>query len=1010
MKKLKFFLLPVLVLALVMPIAFVTTGCGRSGGGGENGGNGGNGNLTSGYFYFYGTMITRLTTLGLQQQHLTIPANVTAIGWFAFMDQTGSQNVGNTTLQTVTFASGSQLTRIEDGAFMNASNLSSINLPNSLTHISQGAFAGCMNLLDITIPANVTYIGYDAFCIRNINDPSDWYGIASKNRTITMQFEQRQLENCGLSTASLSQADVKFRGGNAFANIIWQRPASPHLDFFVIDGNTITDLTSLGRRQEILIVPSNIEIIGESAFSVTWDGFQNGVQQSVARTVEFQPQSSLTEIGIRAFGGLEQLRTITIPAGVETMDDWAFNGTFNLETLSFEYGSQLRTIGRTVLAGSGLRNITIPASVQNIGGGAFSDASLETFVFEQGSQLTAIGQGAFFGQTNISSIEIPVSVTYIGEGAFTSWTQEQTIYIRRTNFVANDYWRDWTDARIVYLNTVAFNHLNDDALVSVTVRDGGTVSRPANTPIRTGHNFVDWYTQATGGIAFDFSTPITNDRTIFARWAIQTFNVSFDTLGGSSVDAQVVNWNATSTRPVIDPARQGYSFVGWYTAQTGGVEFNFSTPIIQNTTIFARWVERLGATVNFVTGTSQTFNSIIAPYGQAYGTLPTPTRDGYDFVGWFTANVGGTQVTSTTVVTNENDHNLYARWQAQRVTGHVSGGANHSIFLDGNGGLWAVGRNNVGQLGDGTTTDRSTPVQIMAGTTFVKVATANSTSFAIDNTGILWAWGQNNFGELGNGVPGTDVLTPVQIGGATRFIAVSTGNQHTVAIDSNGGLWGWGANGAGQLARPQMPVGDSAIPVRIGTTAQQSWVFTRIETNQNHNLAIRQDGTLWAWGGNMDGQIGNNGANLLQGQRTLFNVMPDTQFKDIATSQSNSFAITTDGRLFAWGRDNLLTTGQFDNQLTPIHIMQDRTFEMIRSSLDHVIALDTNGNLWGWGTNESNRLDSGMMNFVTTPIQIMQGTEIDYIVTGGNFIVVIDTNGVKHTQGSNQWNQLNFLP
>ena len=125
---------------------------------------------------------------------------------------------------------------------------------------------------------------------------------------------------------------------------------------------------------------------------------------------------------------------------------------------------------------------------------------------------------------------------------------------------------------------------------SQDVREGQSATRPYPAPTREGHTFVNWYTAATGGTVFDFAGPITANTTVHARWAIDTFRVTFAMDGGTpQVQPQDVDWNTTATRPGQDPTRPGHTFVNWFTAVTGGELFNFTTPITANTTIHARW-------------------------------------------------------------------------------------------------------------------------------------------------------------------------------------------------------------------------------------------------------------------------------------------------------------------------------------------------------------------------------------------------------------------------------------
>ncbi len=128
----------------------------------------------------------------------------------------------------------------------------------------------------------------------------------------------------------------------------------------------------------------------------------------------------------------------------------------------------------------------------------------------------------------------------------------------------------------------------------------------------------------------------------------------------------------------------------------------------------------------------------------------------------------------------------------------VVAGYNHSLVLKSNGTLWAWGNNGYGQLGDGTTGDKSLPVQIGAGSTWVSVAAGTSHTLALKSDGTLWAWGYNNSGQLGDGTT-LSKSSPVRIGADNTWVSVAAGFYHTVALKSDGTLWAWGYNGSGQL-------------------------------------------------------------------------------------------------------------------------------------------------------------------------------------------------------------------
>lgn len=175
-----------------------------------------------------------------------------------------------------------------------------------------------------------------------------------------------------------------------------------------------------------------------------------------------------------------------------------------------------------------------------------------------------------------------------------------------------------------------------------------------------------------------------------------------------------------------------------------------------------------------------------------------------------------------------------------------SGGAAVSGFS-----LWAWGQNNAWQLGDGAQTlPIATPEQIGTATDWQSVAAGSQYSVAVKSDGTLWGWGKNSSGQLGDGTT-TTITSPMQIGTATDWKAVWAVLSQTFAIKTDGTLWAWGANGFGQLGdgttTPQLS------PVQIGTA--NNW--KSMAPGSYHTLGLRADGTLWAWGDNSSGQLGD---------------------------------------------------------------------------------------------------------------------------------------------------------
>ncbi|MCL2675163.1 MAG: hypothetical protein FWE84_01010 [Firmicutes bacterium] len=183
----------------------------------------------------------------------------------------------------------------------------------------------------------------------------------------------------------------------------------------------------------------------------------------------------------------------------------------------------------------------------------------------------------------------------------------------------------------------------------------------------------------------------------------------------------------------------------------------------------------------------------------------------------------------------------------------VSAGCYHSLAIDIDGNLWAWGL-VVGYLpGVGEATSSNVPIQIKEGTKFVSISASmcESHSFAIDVDGNLWAWGDNNYGQLGTGSSGF-VDVPIIIKEGTRFAAVNAGRTHTLAIDVDGNLWAWGYGFHGELGDGRTGNESvSKVPVQI----KEGTKFAAVAAGENHSLAIDTEGNLWGWGNNYEGSL-----------------------------------------------------------------------------------------------------------------------------------------------------------
>lgn len=277
----------------------------------------------------------------------------------------------------------------------------------------------------------------------------------------------------------------------------------------------------------------------------------------------------------------------------------------------------------------------------------------------------------------------------------------------------------------------------------------------------------------------------------------------------------------------------------------------------------------------------------------------------------------------------------------------------HTLALKADGSLWAWGDNTWGQLGDGTTINRISSVPI--GTGYSKISAGRFASFAIRNDGSLWAWGANSEGPvvsfagmLGDGTT-TDRLAPVQIG--SDFVEVVAGWYGGAAIKRDGTLWTWGQNG------PSGMLGDGDLTPHVALTPRQIGSgFVRVAGSQAHFLALKPDGSLWAWGTNDSGQLGDGSF-----EKRATPTYVDSGYVAITAGEYFSLGIKTDGSLWAWGTNAYGQLGQgfagtakdpdatVETMYYPRPTLVGEDFVAVTTGSYHTHAIKRDGSLWGWG-------------------------------------------------------------
>ena len=542
-----------------------------------------------------------------------------------------------------------------------------------------------------------------------------------------------------------------------------------------------------------------------------------------------------------------------------------------------------------------------------------------------------------------------------------------------------------------------------------------------------------------------------------------TLTVRFDTGGGKPepADQHFPAPNGRVKRPSPDPSREGFLFDGWF---TGNIAYDFSRPVDKDLTLTAHWSpagrnstwgispdkgSQLGRESTTITPPdsasrgirfSQISGSKYAGANSTHGFSLAAGSDGNAYAwgdnmyGQLGNGTSSYHAQTTPVMVKTPDRNTYPDLPADFTYVQVSAGNNHSLALGSDGNAYAWGRNDSGQLGDGTRTNQTTPVRVKTPDrntypdlpedfTYVQVSAGGSHSLAFGSDGNAYAWGYNYYGQLGDGTTDDYQTTPVRVKTPDRktypdlpadftYVQVSGEREHSLAVGSDGNAYAWGNSQYGRL-------GDGTggrysysqtTPVRVKTPDRKTYpdlptnfTYVQVSAGYYYSLALGSDGNAYAWGANGNGQFGDGTSTSYRTTPVRVKVPDRKTYPDLPTNFTyvqvsaggfHSLALGSDGNAYAWGNNGYGQLGDNTSYSSTVPVRVRDPAGLTDTSKGpqatqvsaggwHSLAVGGDGYAYAWGYNYYGQLGNNSYRDSTVPVPVSFNLQL--VITGVRF-------------------------